>query len=109
MSLFVAPSPLHGNGLFTDCEIQANDFIGYAFTRKKSMEKKFAQCYTETAIGSNVNHFNRPNIYLKKENGGIAMYAIHHIHPGDEILGDYCHLLQLFPCDDSLIRLIKFW
>lgn len=110
MGVFHAPSPLHGNGLFTDSEIKPGEFIGMAFRRKPYMVSgSFANNYTETEYGRYVNHYKNPNIELRIEKTGIGMYASRHIQPGDELLSDYNDLINLFDGEDSLLQLVKFW
>ena len=92
----VAPSPIHGQGLFATCALQAGRLIGI-YEGPEVVEDGIYVLWIENETGENwtgyngvnemrfLNHSDEPNA----EMDGLNCYALHNIARGAEITIDY--------------------
>jgi hypothetical protein len=103
-------SPLNGYGLFTDSvsSFSSGQVVGYAFF-KLNTTGHFDLDYREANIGLYINDSDNPNVTLTKVAGGIQMTANTNIGPNTEITSSYQNLINLFPGDQDVVRVIQYW
>ena len=93
-NIFLAASPIHGEGVFARVTMQAGDTIAPMRVDKR-----------RAIAGRKTNHLSRPNAYAVLVGGGddgdddddgdIVMRASHTILAGEEITVDYAQVLAL--------------
>ncbi len=108
--LYVAKSKINGTGLFSSQQYRKGDFIEYIHGEKvliKNFNRKISE-RTVNWIGASrytwintdnsnfrfINHSCEPNVAIKGER---TVYALRHIHIGEEILMDY----SLTECEEG--------
>ncbi len=106
MSLYTAPSDIHGFGLFSDEQIKENEKIGIIFNRI-SNTGIFANDFKENLFGRFTNHSKNPNTKIVLQQGHIILQAISMIDPSEEITADYNELIELFNHDPTASSIIK--
>ncbi|MFH0866470.1 MAG: SET domain-containing protein [Bacteroidota bacterium] len=106
----IQPSAINGVGLFTDSSgsYTAGLDIGWAFI-KVAGTGVFIDDYYESNIGMFVNDSQTPNAEIINTTQGLMMRAITTIGPNTEITASYQQILDLFPNDDTVKFLIKYW
>ena len=76
----VRPSPIHGNGVFSQKPFRKGDFINTHFKAGEEI----------TDFGKHLNHSPNPNARsIKQDDGSYNTYAEKDIKPNDEITLDY--------------------
>jgi len=76
----VRPSPIHGNGVFSQNRVKKGDFINTHMTPGTTITK----------FGKYLNHSDDPNAQsIKNSDGSYMSHAQKDIKPGDEITLDY--------------------
>lgn len=78
-SLYIAPSLIHGVGIFTKLNIMKDKKIYKAIDKNRNI----------TFFGSKINHSNNPNAYLKKINSSWYIYSINYIKKFTELTLNY--------------------
>jgi len=78
-SLYIAPSNIHGVGIFTKLNLFTNKKIYKAINKNKNI----------TYFGSKINHSNNPNTYLKETNNCWYVYSLNYIKKYSELTLDY--------------------
>ncbi len=91
-----------GKGVFATAK--AGQKIYTAFM-KMPTNGDFVSSYAETYLGSKTNHSNTPNAHCVITRKGIDVIADIDIN-GEQVLCDYQQLLDLFPEDASIRKLI---
>jgi len=81
--VYIAPSKIHGNGVFIGEPIKKDDYIGVSHI-KKSEEDNFS-----TELGKYHNHSWSPNCENVLEGYFRFLVARKNLSPGDEITTDY--------------------
>lgn len=81
----VAPSRIHGIGVFSNTWIFDGELVGTAIV------SKFGLFPNVTFFGSKINHSYRPNVTLRYDyaTGAYNIYALRDLQPGTELLADY--------------------
>ena len=108
MSLYIGSSGIHGSGLFADRTIEASEDIGIVFTRVNNTGM-FASDFKENLFGRFTNHSGNPNTLISLRPDSIVLIAAKKININEEITSSYHELIGLFPNDETLIKLVKFW
>lgn len=90
-SLTVAPSELHGKGLFATLAIRKGTVIGYCDTRKTRRPGRYTLHLATgpvdvTCCFKYINHSPRPNVAYYDDLSVVALKAI---KPGDELTHHY--------------------
>ena len=82
----IAPSPIHGNGVFATHIIEIGETIGLAIKLKY-----FIMPHITDSLGKWINHSDNPNsvLILNPFQGGHVLASIDRILPGTEIVADY--------------------
>jgi hypothetical protein len=75
----IKPSSIQGVGLYAEQEYNSDIKLFKAIEENKKI----------THLGSKINHCNKPNTYLKKEEDGWYVYSRKKINFGEELLIDY--------------------
>lgn len=106
----ICPSPIDGVGLYTDStsSFAAGQDVGWAFI-KVAATGIFMDDYYETNIGMFVNDSQSPNVEIVTSPQGLMMRAITAIGPNTEIISRYQDIIDLFPGDNTVKFLIKYW
>jgi SET domain-containing protein len=65
--------------------------------------------YYESNIGMFVNDSQTPNVEIISSPQGLMMRAISPIGPNTEIVSRYQDIIDLFPSDNSVKFMIKYW
>jgi len=91
----VAPSKIHGKGIFTDTALSIGDDLGLALVRRDHA-RPGEPAFWRTILGRYLNHSDTPNAELYHVGDGlIHCRAIMPIDKGDEVTLDYRHGMQL--------------
>jgi len=69
----------------------------------------FMDDYYESNIGMFVNDSQIPNVEIVSSAQGLMMRALTAIGPNTEIVSRYQDIIDLFPGDNSVAFLIKYW
>jgi hypothetical protein len=75
----VKPSRIQGVGLFAEQDYSPNTKLFKAIDNNKKV----------TYLGGKINHCNKPNTYLLKENNEWFVYSKQYIKKNDELIIDY--------------------
>lgn len=87
----VAPSPIHGKGLFTEIAIPANESILFIGDFKGAANNNWI-----SHLGRHVNHDQNGNCHVKRSGTQFFMYSSRDIGPGEELTSDYTKLSYPF-------------
>lgn len=91
----VAPSPIHGNGVFADTDMSVGDDLGLALVRIDHAQEG-QPAFRRTMLGRYLNHTDDPNAELYSVGDGmIRCRAIKPIARGDEVTIEYGHGMQV--------------
>ena len=82
VSLYLAPSPIHGNGVFTGKHMPKGTDLGIAHT-------KHGESYDITPLGKHHNHSYEPNCASVLNGGSRHLVALRDMEPDEEITVDY--------------------
>lgn len=106
----VLHSALDGEGLFTDSvsSFTSGQVIGFAFYKIGS-SGRFDFDYLESNIGSFINDASNPNMDVVLTSQGILLKANQNISPGTELTASYEAIMNLFPNDQTVQRVIQYW
>lgn len=88
---YVAPSPIHGNGLFTSIDIPAYEVILFIGDFKGGYDHNWI-----SEKGRMVNHAQPGNCHLQKINTTFFMYSSIDIKASQELTSDYTKLSYPF-------------
>lgn len=88
---YVAPSAIHGKGLFTSIDIPANSIILYVGDFKGAQTKNWI-----SDKGKMVNHAQPGNCHVQRINTQFFMYSSVDIKAGEELTSDYTKLSYPF-------------
>jgi hypothetical protein len=106
----ISPSTIDGVGLFTNSQssFTTGQDVGWAFIKVASTGH-FMDDYYESNIGMFVNDSQTPNVEIVSSPQGLMMRAVSNIGPNTEIVARYKDIIDLFPGDNTVKFLIKYW
>ena len=85
----IAPSPIHGNGIFTNNRYEKGEDIDLCFIRKSWTAKSPDQALIRTKFCAYVNHSEQANSELYQKGVMYILRAIEPIESGEEITCNY--------------------
>jgi hypothetical protein len=106
----IRPSIIDGVGLFSDSihSFGVGEDVGWAFIKVASTDS-FMDDYYESNIGMFVNNSQTPNVAIISSPQGLMMRALTAIGPNTEIIARYQDIIDIFPSDNTVKFLIKYW
>lgn len=106
----ICPSQIDGVGLFTDSlsSFTVGQDVSWAFI-KVAATGSFMEDYYESNPGMFINDSQQPNVEIISTPQGLLMRALTAIGPNTEIVARYQDIINLFPGDNTVKFLIKYW
>lgn len=86
----IAPSPIHGRGVYAKDEYQTGDTIDRALVLlPPELSNPDEREYVRTTVGRFTNHSEHPNSKIVPNGNDWDLVATQEIQPGEEIVADY--------------------
>jgi SET domain-containing protein len=98
--LFIAPSPIHGIGLYTIINIKSGELLFItSYLREVTQGHVTMKIAEMTKLGSAFNHSSNANTGMLEYKGCVYQYATRDIKADEELTADYRNNLPYFKRD----------